>query len=97
MNTNFHITKNFWEYAVHSRSYKAMSNTLRLCAKCLIFMRISLLYRISLFAGLSVPWVLHCVYCLSITAVAYVENFRQNDYFALQADEKIYRWKLQLL
>lgn len=54
MNTNLHITKNFWEYAVHSRSYKAMSNTLRLCAKCLIFMRISLLYRISLFAGLSV-------------------------------------------
>lgn len=31
-----------------------MSNKLRLCAKCLIFMRISLLYRISLFAGLSV-------------------------------------------
>jgi len=54
MNTNFYITKNFWEYAVHSRSYKAMSNILRLCAKYLIFMRISLSYRISLFAGLSV-------------------------------------------
>lgn len=54
MNTNFHITKNFWEYAVYSPSYKAMSNILRLCAKCLIFMGISLSYRISLFAGLSV-------------------------------------------
>lgn len=69
-----------------------MSNILRLCAKCLIFMRISLSYRISLFAGLSVHG-----YFIVFTAVAYVENFRQNDYFALQADQKINRWKLLLL